>query len=199
MVATYEMKLESFREAQALDECAEKLARFCQSGPNKGKPGPCPKQGGSTAKSSPKSQAKSKVTSTIHPKVKAAHAAVAKAKQRLAAARQKHATAKQALAAAKQKHQPKSSVSTPSTPSLAAQRHASRVKSVFQRTFEPGGVSGADIDHAVTTLEPLDVSDLQHVAREIGVKKIHKSKKNLLAGIRSQLEKADRISESVAT
>lgn len=96
MVTAYEEILERFREAQRLAECASGLERYCQSGPNAGKPGPCPKQGGPKIKARPKGAAGKKSAAKpaprkpakprLHPQVHAARAVEAQSRKELATA-----------------------------------------------------------------------------------------------------------------
>lgn len=84
----YETRLEQFRDAQRLNDQACRIERFCQQGPNAGKPGPCPRQDGS---SKPKASAQAGGAPAalppkprgLHPEVREARSAEITARKRL--------------------------------------------------------------------------------------------------------------------
>jgi len=85
----------------------------------------------------------------------------------------------------------------PAVDQAAVQQQAVKLKGLLEKSLDPSGLSSAEIESAISELEPRSVAELQAIAKEVGLEKVGKAKKGILKQIREKLREVERARESI--
>jgi hypothetical protein len=86
---------------------------------------------------------------------------------------------------------------TPTVDQAAVQQQAVKLQGLVEKSLNPGGLSQPEIESALAELEPKSVEELKAVAKEVGLEKPGRTKKDVLATIRAKLQEAEQALKSV--
>ena len=79
----------------------------------------------------------------------------------------------------------------------AVQQEAVKLKGLLEKSLDPGGLSSAELDGAMSDLQPRSSAELQAIAKEVGVEKGARGKEGILKRIREKLREVERARESI--
>jgi hypothetical protein len=96
-------------------------------------------------------------------------------------------------AAKKKQPSPKAAVDQ-----AVVQQQAVKLKGLVEKSFDPGGLSSAELEAAITELQPRSVGELRAIAKELDLPKVGKKKEEeIIRMIREKLQEADRARASI--